>query len=571
MSSSPDISLDLTTHYSILGLSSDATESDIHKSYMKLARLLHPDKSKSDAGAEQFKLISHAHYILMDKEQRVKYDKTLHTKGLWGYLPKENYYKHVRTTQKDGKHAKLERKMQQAANRHKPYEQQPYGFGTENSRTSNLHPKVPIFQCFNLKNYQRKQRSARERTPERPNAPDSFNVFMQRPVEKAAEAVVVDEQKGRPSPPSNEDTVDQGRTRSYAKKAETMGNSNEGNRDKEGREEEDEEIQEVGNLRWKMHKADTSYTSDGAPDSPFSDNRHRHYARKKHETTVRDRRSASPVKSTPTTDSPGMSESWNGLKDILNNFPSKEPKIQHNNQRYAKEEKELLSSLRNPSIKTRKAYEGSIRLEELNNSLPPNDDFFDMHKVSDILDDVPTVKRIKRASFPSDSTDIEMSSPPKSQISRLQLKNSAYSPHTSKTLHMPVNEPLPKIYKKDIISMDQYKINPQVAQWELPQMPIFQCNLLDTNEVEHCKRSVIEFNAMCNALKQKLLAIMHDRVNADRDLDERLVKIENAANWVACKDFDFEVINKLSELQNRQRIVAQSFLSLLNSVYATDH
>ncbi|QLL31489.1 hypothetical protein HG536_0B03520 [Torulaspora globosa] len=569
MSSSPDILLDLTTHYSILGLSSDATESDIHKSYMKLARLLHPDKSKSDASAEQFKLISHAHYVLMDKEQRSKYDKTLHTKGLWGYLPKGNFYRHARAAQKDGKHAKQAQKTQQAANHRQPYEQQPYGFGTENSRTAHPHPKVPIFQSFNLKNYQRKQRSAQERTPDEPNAPASFKMFTHRTSHEAPEDIVVNEPKDASSR-STEKAVDQGRTRSYAGEAEFTGNSNEDSRKKEEREEGEEEL-EVENLRWKMHKADTSYTSDGAPDSPFSDNQHRHYARKKHEATLRGRRSASPVKSIPTTDTPGMSESWSGLKNILNNFPSKEANIQHNNQKHAKEEKELLTSLRSSSLKARKGYGGNIGLEDLSSSLPPNDDFFDMHQVSDILDDVHTVKRTKRASFATESSDIEMKSPPKSQISRLQVKNSAYSSHTSRTLHMPVNEPLPKIYKKDIIAMDQYKINSQVAQLELPQMPIFQCNLLDSNEVEHCKRSVIEFNARCNALKQNLLAIMHDRLNADQALDERLVKIENAANWVSCKDFDFEVVNKLSELQNRQRIVAQSFLSLLKSLYATGH
>lgn len=569
MSSSPDILLDLTTHYSILGLSSDATESDIHKSYMKLARLLHPDKSKSDASAEQFKLISHAHYVLMDKEQRGKYDKTLHTKGLWGYLPKGNFYRHDRAAQQDGKHTKQERTTQRAANRHKPYEQQPYGFGTENSKPSHPHPKVPIFQSFNLKNYQRKQRSAQERTPEEPNAPAAFRVFTQRSADEPAEDAFVDDQKERPSPSSAGDPADHERMRSYAKEAEALGKSKEESGNSEGREEEED--QEVGNSRWKMHKADTSYTSDSAPDSPFSNNQHRHYARRKHEATVRGRRSTSPVKSIPTTETPGMSESWNGLKDILNNFPPKEVNIEQNNQRYAKEEGELLDSLRNASVKSRKVYGGSIRLEELNSSLPISNDFFDMHKVSDMLDDVPTVKRTKRASLPSDSTDVEMRSPPKSQITRLQVKNSAYSSHTSRTLHMPVNEPLPKIYKKDIISMDQYKINSQVAQWELPQMPIFQCNLLDSNEVEQCKRSVIEFNARCNVLKQNLLTIMHDRLNADQELDERLVKIENAANWVSCKDFDFEVVNKLSELQNRQRIVAQSFLSLLKSLYATGH
>ena len=39
--------LDRTTYYSILGLTSNATSSEVHKSYLKLARLLHPDKTKT--------------------------------------------------------------------------------------------------------------------------------------------------------------------------------------------------------------------------------------------------------------------------------------------------------------------------------------------------------------------------------------------------------------------------------------------------------------------------------------------------------------------------------------------
>ncbi|ODV96067.1 hypothetical protein PACTADRAFT_33255 [Pachysolen tannophilus NRRL Y-2460] len=63
--------------YGILGVSSDATSTDIKKAYRKLALLHHPDKVSEDIREEseiKFKEISHAYEVLIDDEKRRYYD-----------------------------------------------------------------------------------------------------------------------------------------------------------------------------------------------------------------------------------------------------------------------------------------------------------------------------------------------------------------------------------------------------------------------------------------------------------------------------------------------------------------
>lgn len=60
--------------YKTLGVSKDATESDITKAYRKLARKYHPDINKTKEAEEKFKDISEAYDVLKDKDSRQKYD-----------------------------------------------------------------------------------------------------------------------------------------------------------------------------------------------------------------------------------------------------------------------------------------------------------------------------------------------------------------------------------------------------------------------------------------------------------------------------------------------------------------
>ncbi len=60
--------------YAVLGVSKDATDSEITKAYRKLARKYHPDINKTADAEEKFKDITEAYDVLNNKEQRQRYD-----------------------------------------------------------------------------------------------------------------------------------------------------------------------------------------------------------------------------------------------------------------------------------------------------------------------------------------------------------------------------------------------------------------------------------------------------------------------------------------------------------------
>lgn len=68
--------MDIHKHYSILGVSEDATLIDIKKSYRFLVKKYHPDRnSGNEIESEMIKKINIAFEVLSDKKKRIEYDR----------------------------------------------------------------------------------------------------------------------------------------------------------------------------------------------------------------------------------------------------------------------------------------------------------------------------------------------------------------------------------------------------------------------------------------------------------------------------------------------------------------
>jgi len=68
--------------YETLGLSDNASESEIKKAYRKLARQYHPDVNKDPSAEEKFKEINAAYEVLSDKDKKAQYD--MHGDDIFG-------------------------------------------------------------------------------------------------------------------------------------------------------------------------------------------------------------------------------------------------------------------------------------------------------------------------------------------------------------------------------------------------------------------------------------------------------------------------------------------------------
>lgn len=83
-----------TDYYTILGVSKNATLSEIKSSYRKLALKWHPDKNKEPQAEKKFKEINQAFEVLSDTKKRESYDMLGHeafTRGGTSAGPGQGY------------------------------------------------------------------------------------------------------------------------------------------------------------------------------------------------------------------------------------------------------------------------------------------------------------------------------------------------------------------------------------------------------------------------------------------------------------------------------------------------
>ena len=65
-------------YYEILGVSKDASESDLKNAFRRLARKYHPDRSQEPDADSKFKEAQEAYAVLSDSQKRAQYDRFGH-------------------------------------------------------------------------------------------------------------------------------------------------------------------------------------------------------------------------------------------------------------------------------------------------------------------------------------------------------------------------------------------------------------------------------------------------------------------------------------------------------------
>jgi len=85
-------------YYEILGVSKEASDADLKKSYRKSALQFHPDKNKAPGAGEAFKSIGNAFAVLSDAEKRRQYDlygpEVVSSSGTSARRGRSGFYEH---------------------------------------------------------------------------------------------------------------------------------------------------------------------------------------------------------------------------------------------------------------------------------------------------------------------------------------------------------------------------------------------------------------------------------------------------------------------------------------------
>ncbi|CAB4256065.1 similar to Saccharomyces cerevisiae YJL162C JJJ2 Protein of unknown function, contains a J-domain, which is a region with homology to the E. coli DnaJ protein [Maudiozyma barnettii] len=514
------LSLDETTWYSVLGLTTVATDVEIRRSYMKLAKILHPDKSKSDASAELFKVVVNAHNILTDAEKREEYDTLLRSQGLY------QYNSPGKTSSFSTKEARNSRPRKA-----KSYDKQPYGFGFSNGKKDvgdNSSPKkssVPIFQSFNMKNYQRSYNKRTEMDEERKEYTN--NKFRDTHVEETEVANNEYDSKRNIDEDEEENEVE-----NDMDIISTDDEHETGDRSMQDSVSESEGIQifEAQNIHKRTKMEETvPHENPGDTNHTFWNHDIRRSARNKSKIRQQARRSTSPVKNTPLTNTDLHDTFTCGINEVINkmyNSMGKESSKSRSSSETTYEE---------PRASSKRGKPASTSTPEDRTDTDP---IFNMEHINDTLRSIPMSKKVKLFAEYNGTSRTE-------------------------SIHEPVNQTLPRYYKKDSMSMqDTFNVNElnemtiEIPQFIFPDM----MQNITLYELEKIKQELTDFIQLCNEIKVKLIELYSNKVKHDISHNSRLFKVENQQFLQVGDTYNNIIINKIYQIEQAQHIAIEKYL-----------
>lgn len=489
---------------------------------MKLAKRLHPDKSKTEETAEQFKMIVNAHSTLTDRLKRKEYDTQLRVRNLFDYNPSG--------TQKSKEPVK------QKPRRSRPYDDQPYGFGlsSEKKKTDkkNNRSSVPIFQSFNLKSYQRYYNQKHELQEE---------TYRNNKYRQADDGFDVDESEEDGLNDKNEEDRLFENFSEKVNEVPTTRVNEEVVIEIESDNNVQDEVDNLYNNNPKRSKVDG--TSNVAGNSErFWNHALRRSARNKFENREQKRRSVSPIKDSGTSANADIEDSFtSGITNIINQLYEKV----HND--LGERTKRSDTDIKDLSIDENGSDVPSKRRKTYSTEGEKTDPLFNMRNINETLDSIPMVKKAKLSADYSNTS-------------------------THESIHEPVNYTLPRFYKNDLLptsdDFDMKQFHNNLDAIIIPEVPSIDLKKSkNLYELEVLKQEVTRFNQTCNELKAYLIGLYSERIHYDSANDKKLFKIENFRYLFEGSNINFDIIKKIRTIEQNQHLTIQNFIKLNGQVY----
>ena len=104
-------------YYKILGVKTNASQTEIKSAYRKLARKSHPDLNPNSEAARQFALLSKAYHTLIDPQERAYYDEQLNAQKNRSYSILDSNNPHAKRARNLAVQAKWDRLVDEVLER----------------------------------------------------------------------------------------------------------------------------------------------------------------------------------------------------------------------------------------------------------------------------------------------------------------------------------------------------------------------------------------------------------------------------------------------------------------------